>query len=743
MKQLHPEMPDEERDEVAEDFEAELRGDEPPEDEDLERRAQQEMDAAMFALGGRLQRLAFDRHTQRLPVERRWLEDLRQYHAQYDPDLKAKIEASKSSLSFVNITAPKTDGFAARMADMILPTDEKNWSIRVSPDPNLVQLQQVDDAVVNPETGGPEVDPETGEQVRVSDMAEGLNRALAERCRAMERVIDDQLQASRYNERQREGIDQCAQLGTMVLKGPVVLGKTRKVWQKVVDAGGNAYHEAVWVEDKAPCVEFVDLWNFFPDMSSPDPEAWNDVLERHPVTERQLRALARQPGFDAKRIEQVLRGGWTVMTTMNHLEDLRQITGEHATTNQLKFFELWEYTGPVQISELAACGCSGLKPEHIEGLEDNPLAVLQAKVWFADGVPLKAVLRDDIGLDDHGYRVTWVKRDTTSPFGFGIPRIMRNSQRVACSAWRMIIDNAGLATAPQIIMAMGVRPVDGNWTLYPGKIWVAKQEIVDVRYAMNAFDLPIRLKELMLIFEAAVKLADEETSMPIIMQGDRTPAIPETAEGMSMLFNAASVVQRRFVRFYDDRITKPIITGFYEWNMEFNEREDIKGDWQVVPLGSSALLERERQSQAILQALGLVQSPLIEPRVDVHGLVEDAFRVLRLPNRVKPRAEAENEVARRQKQAADIAAQQGAKGDSGADLQLRQAELEERRNKRMADQQMHSERMAVELEKLSASTGLKREDLLTRLGLEKMKEDGANRRFNTEVALKQQTNSGI
>jgi hypothetical protein len=232
--------------------------------------------------------------------------------------------------------------------------------------------------------------------------------------------------------------------------------------------------------------------------------------------------------------------------------------------------------------------------------------------------------------------------------------------------------------------------------------------------------------------------------MPVIMQGDRTPAVPETAEGMAMLFNAASVIQRRFVRLYDDRITKPIIDGFYAHNMEFHPDDSIKGEYATVPLGSTALLEKERQSQAVLGALQLAASPIVEPHVDTHGLIEDAFTVLRLGHRVKDRKQSEEEVERRRQAAAQAAQKEGgAKGPDQATLQIKQQELAERAEKRKADVQMHQERIAVDLEKLAATTGVSREKLMAQLGIAKMKEDAANQRFNAEVAVKQRQGEGI
>ncbi|MGZ5078618.1 MAG: hypothetical protein ACXWHZ_03620 [Usitatibacter sp.] len=740
---LDPDMPPGAKQDIADAFESDLEESEEAQEEQGEGKSEEEAEVderklILDALGSHLQRQVNERVNQRRPIEDRWLEDLRQYHAKYDPKLLADIEAAKGSKVFVNITAPKTDGFSARMADMILPTNGKNWGMKNTPVPEVMNaLHDTSPLMVN----GQPMTTASGAHVQVGDVAKGVNAVLAERCKSMEQEMDDQLTECGYNAAQRRAIDQVSQLGTMVLKGPSIIGRTRRAWMKVSDATGTV-HVAQIIEDKRPAVEFVDLWDFFPDLNSPDPEGWEDAFQRHYMTKRQLRALADQPGFDKDAIREVLKEDRRPYATALHLQMLRDITGEHQTTSLLSRYELWEYHGPVTAEQLAACGVEMSDEDY------DPLAVMDAIVWFCEGKVLKAVPNTTKGL---GYHVTWVKKDETSPFGFGIPRLMRNSQKVANAAWRMVMDNAGLALSPQIIMAMGVIPADGNWTMYPGKIWIAKEGIVDVRYAMQTFDMPIRLKELLSIFETAVKLADEETSMPIIMQGDRGPAIPETAEGMSMLFNAASVVQRRFVRLYDDRITTPIITALYDWNMEFNEKEDIKGDYECVALGSSALLEKERHAQNVLAALNLCASPIISPRVDIHGIVEEAFKSLGLGDKVKDRKEADAEVQRQTQQAQQAAAAQaGGKGGAAPNPQLEQAKIA------IAEREVAAREKSIEVlaETDAQKLALKREELalkertgadanMTKIATAKFKEDATNARFNAEIAHANAAGQGI
>jgi hypothetical protein len=90
------------------------------------------------------------------------------------------------------------------------------------------------------------------------------------------------------------------------------------------------------------------------------------------------------------------------------------------------------------------------------------------------------------------------------------------------------------------------------------------------------------------------------TSLPLIAQGEQGAHITQTAGGMSMLMNSANVIFRDVVKNWDDDMTTPMIRRFYDWNMQFNPKEEIKGDMQVEARGTSALLVRELQSANLM-----------------------------------------------------------------------------------------------------------------------------------------------
>src|SRR5574343_265795 len=80
-----------------------------------------------------------------------------------------------------------------------------------------------------------------------------------------------------------------------------------------------------------------------------------------------------------------------------------------------------------------------------------------------------------------------------SPFGIGVARQIRSCQAILNSHVRAMMENAGLSSGPQIVIARGsIVPADGNWEITPRKVWLLKADadIQNVQGAINAFQIP-------------------------------------------------------------------------------------------------------------------------------------------------------------------------------------------------------------------------------------------------------------
>ena len=579
----------------------------------------------------------------RKPVEDRMLEDMRQYLGVEDRVDRLNKKAGSGSDLNVNITRKKTNAAEARLSDMLFPTDDKNWGLVPSPVPTVAiegmpesapaELQPAPQPMQQPDPQ--QIPPQSdAEQVGVGQQAipqpeamvagieqqapqplepaltpeeETLRNAKA-RAALMEKVLDDQLTECDYASVGREAIRAGCMLGTGVIKGPVRMGRGRRMWSRKEDGLGNVAYVLVDVQDDSPGFELVPTWDFFPTMSATRIEDSEVTFQRHWMTRRDLIRLAKRDDFMPDQIRRVLRNSpdRTPPDYLTQLRDMSEITG----VGDEKRYVVWERHGPVDIQDLQACGVID------KDAEVDPLEEYQGVVWVCQGIVIKAAV-NPMDTEDQPFSVFNFERDDSCIFGYGVPYLMRQPQKVVTAAWRMIMDNSNLSVGGQIIINKKIiEPAptpDGkqSWEITPLKIWLLSNSSYRAADAFHVFEFPNHQNELAAIFNLARAMADEETGIPQIAEGDQGQHVTQTAHGMEMLMNSHNIVMRRAVKNWDDNVTVPNILRLYDWNMQNNPNDDIKGDFSPEATGSAALLLKETQARNMLNLVNFLMNPAL------------------------------------------------------------------------------------------------------------------------------------
>ena len=692
-------------------------------------------------------------------VDKRWLEDEDQYNAK-DNINKAASQMMTSveqgypvttqgakphrSTVYIGLTRQKTNAAEARISDILLPTDDRNWGIKPTPKPTLMAMSRDTQMAGDKETGQPLLNPDTGEPLAMRDIARAAMKTAREKSDAMQLEIEDQLVECDYNGELRKVIHNSARLGTGVIKGPIVTNRTRKAWQPYKDMQGNTIHQLDVVNEVTPASFSIDPRNVWPDPGCGDSiHNGKGVYEREQMTSRQVRDLAKQPGFMKEQLRKVLEEGPKKSATFQELkdEDQRDIARD--------VYEMWSYWGEVDHDDLEAAGIKlGQKDE---------LRAVSACVVMINSTIVKAFLNPLEGGDLPYDFYVW-ERVSDSVWGYGIPYLMRAQQKVLNAAWRQMMDNAGVSSGPQIIVKAGaIQPADKQWQISARKIWFATDEVDDVRKAFTAVEFNSHQVELSGIIKMAMELADMETGVPVIMQGEKGAA-PDTVGGMQMLMNSANVVLRRLVKQFDDMVTRPHIRRYYDYNMMYNEDEEIKGDFSIDARGSSALLIRDIQNQAFLNLLAAGANPVYGVYLDTQKLFEKALQAQHIDPKEVFKSEDELEKIKEQQKnppeapsdpAMAVAQLRGqiemekAKAQNAGDmaeLQVRQSIAQQEGEIRMAEMQLTRE---IEMLKMANTQNLTLEQIKAKLADTAMRERGKKELYAAEANLKMSTGSGI
>lgn len=691
--------------------------------------AKQEVDKESFErlqmLGERLKVQFMKQVAEKQPVEDRWIEDIRQYHGRYDPQTELGIKNSGGSRVFTNITRPKTNTFSARLADMLIPTDDQNWGIQPTPIPEATQAMKSDKPI---QVEGQDLKTEQGSVVQERDIAKGIDEAVRKACDQMAEQMSDQLAECLYNAVQRDLIEDMCIFGNGVLKGPHVIGQFRKAW---VRAPGGYVMQMEQV--MKPTAMRVSPWDFFPDVSSMQLRDCEFIFERHYMTRKQVRGLLKTPGFNKLAVEEVLKSQRPGVTTPHHILRLREISVDMASSMwDENRFEVIEYHGPIEKEDLVAAGA-----KFTDSQMEDPTFVPDGIVWFCDNVVLKAVL-NPMENEERPYSIGYLYKDDTSIFGFGLPYMLRSSQRVINAVSRMINDNGGLAAGGNLVLdRTKVQPSNGEWAIQPKKIWDLLEDVQSIEQVFKLVEFPGHLQDLMAIFNLFYKLADDEINLPLITQGSQASYMTKTAEGMGMLMNSANVVLRRAVKSYDDDITIPFLTRLYDWNMQFSPDDSIKGDFNVVAKGSSVLMEREQQVRTLMNSMHLIDRPDLSIWINDEKLGKTLMKNMRLTEVMNTPQEAEDKRKR-----LEAAAQEQSKTGQQSEemevfkLRLKAAEIKQRG-------EMHNNDISMRLKHMADTLKMKEEDLRTRLNLKIIDTDKEIQMFNAELATKHRYGEGI
>ncbi len=555
----------------------------------------------------------------RRDVEERWLRDLRQYKGVYDPEVAARLHPRRSK-AFLRLTRAKVKAADARLMDVLFPgAGERNWSIAATPVPE-VDARRAGELIAR-------LRRENGVEPGERELAAAVRAEATRACEAMQREMEDQLAECRYREVVREVIHSGNLYGTGVLKGPLVARSSAPAWTRGPGSGSWRLSSR---ERLRPFLEFVPLWDIYPDPAARSLAEARFIFQRHLMTRRDLLALAGRPGFDAETIEAHLAAHPHGDTGPKAHESGLTLAGPAANTAQpVSRYEVLEFWGFLEPEELADSGVD-------LGEDEKAAAAAPANVWLLGDAMVKAVAAPLPGLR-WPYHFYYFDKDETSIFGEGLASIMRDPQHLFNASVRAMLDNAAISAGPQIEVNQDLLPEGEDPTdIHPFRVWLRSGSGLDAQYpAVRVSTLPSHAEELMAMARLFEAYAHETTGIPSAMHSEFDGAA-NTVRGLSMLLSATSVALKDQIKHFDDGVTRPFITALYHWNMLFSGKEELKGDYRVQARGWSSLIARELSVEQLdafaastansLDAPYIRRAELLRRRAAARGLGEDIVR---------------------------------------------------------------------------------------------------------------------
>jgi hypothetical protein len=228
-------------------------------------------------------------------------------------------------------------------------------------------VQELEDAAEPQLKEGPSPDP----QAPVVKPAQNA-------ARKMEKLIHDQIEESNGSSEIRNALFESSLFGTGIVKGPFNFNKTLSRWEE--DEEGNRTYSPVDV--RVPRIEFVSIWDFFPDPNATNISECEYVFHRHRMNRSKLRSLARMPYFNKDAIREALFLGPNYEEQDYELELKDDHRSEEYGSGQ---YEVLEYWGVMDAEYARQVGMD--IPDEVDDLDE-----VQVNAWVCNNQLLRAVV---------------------------------------------------------------------------------------------------------------------------------------------------------------------------------------------------------------------------------------------------------------------------------------------------------------------------------------------------------------
>jgi len=423
--------------------------------------------------------------------------------------------------------------------------------------------------------------------------------------RRMEKLIHDQIEESSGASEIRNALFESSLFGTGIVKGPFNFNKVLNKWS---DKEGERVYNPI--EVRVPRIEFVSIWDFFPDPNATNISECEYTIHRHKLNRSQFRSLSKLPYFDKDQIRGCLEMGPNYVEK-DYENELKDDNHSHELTSSK--YEVLEYWGIMDAQYAREVGME--LDDSVDDLDE-----VQINAWVTNGKVLRAVVNP---FTPHRlpYHAFSYEKNPYSFFGIGVAENMDDSQKIMNGHARMAIDN--LALSGSLVFDVDETALVGGQSMeiYPGKVFRRQAGVSGT--AINGLKFPNTSTENMMMFDKFRQLADEQTGIPSYSHGQTgVQSMTRTASGMSMLLGAASLNIKTVIKNLDDFLLKPLGEAYFQWNMQFLESKlGVEGDLEVKATGTASLMQKEVRSQRLTTFLQSIQNPAIAPFVKINKLI--------------------------------------------------------------------------------------------------------------------------
>jgi len=558
-------------------------------------------------------------------IELQMLKNVRQRAGEYDADKLAQIKSVEQPEIFLNVTDTKCHNGIAWIKDIVIQPSKRIFSVDPTPIPELpsevkdkivqgVVKQVVGMAVNQAQQTGRPVQTDALKTIIVESadaIKDRVHKAIVKKAREMaddiEDMIDDQFTEGGFYKALEQAIDDIVALKNGFIKGPIF----RKDKMRKLERNPMTGKLSTTVEERiVPQYDRRSPFSIFPSPQSIgiDDGYLFDVISIRP---RQLHALIGIEGFNEDEIRAVLReyrSGELKADWLGLSSETLEGMGEGADANEsgvkpesIYCLELWDELSGEDLLEW------GMTEQDIPD-PDNDYPVC---VWVIGTHIIKAMLNyDKVGRKP--YSTTGFRTNNDSFWHTPIPELIADCQQVCNACARNILANIGLGSLPMVDLNVDRLEPNASRKIWPGRIFpTTDEQMGSGSKAVNFYQPTMVTEQLMNVYHAFSKIADEHSGVPAWTHGDtQVGGAGSTSSGLNQLITQAARGIRAVVRNIDLDLITPCLERQYDYILDNYDIYGLIGDYKVSAKGTAALIAKEQNAMRQMEYLNFTQNPV-------------------------------------------------------------------------------------------------------------------------------------
>lgn len=459
--------------------------------------------------------------------------------------------------------------------------------------------------------------------------------------------LQDILELTDYARELEDSTYELALYGTCILKSPIY----RTVASPQVQIAPDARVQMV---REYPGARRVSCWDCFPSPGADSKESLEYLIQYKFLHRSELARWARSAeGVKLDVVREVLRQPPTlesVNSTRVRSQDART-----QSRNEKRGYAVYEYWGDLEAEQVLP-----YLEEQADAV-DQLSGLIPVCLTVCNGRVLRALIVPE-GQERIPFHFAWWRRNPDSIWGDGIHWQLDDLQDLTNYLFSLVMDAKDFSSVPMAAILKSALDPQEDLEVRKGKVWTVRENVGDVRSALNWFVAPDASGGLMELIEWLSRQADMITGLSPIGLGQSERYQTQTATGMSLLDannrTAIADVVKSISRMVSDSLNR-----IYRSLIEQGTDPQILGDFELQ-CGSyqgyiNQIMEREQLQSfvAVMGALPMTTEILDWKKISAkmtrsHGLDPDEVLVADevLEQRAQERALQEQEALQQEQQ---------------------------------------------------------------------------------------------